>query len=479
MARRVADRYVLAEQIGTGGSARVFAALDERLQRRVAVKLLDAGLADPAGRARFLREGPTSAAVMHRHAVAVFDAGEDDGELFIVMELVEGPSLAQHLATHGPLDATDAIRIATQVLAALAPAHAGGIVHRDVKPGNILLAPSGDAKLTDFGIAKRFDDLDESVTRTGTTIGTPRYLSPEQATGGPLSPATDLYAVGLVLFEMLTGRTPFVGDSPVAVALAQQTQAAPDVRELRPDVPATLAAVINRSLSKSPAERYETVDEMRGALTSSWSPPPGPLPASATPTQVIEQAPLVAARSGHTEVIPTAVVEPEPPTPSPTRRFPWAMVAVVAAVVVLAIVAALRSRDGAAGITGATTVTTLPTVQATNPPSSAPATAAPTTAAPATTGPTVDEIIPGFPRVADLPAFLQQLETDPSLVGSAGDALAESLVRLLDAKAKQQRDQATALTRRLSDWVDAGEIHPAIAQSLVELLAPLAEKPKP
>lgn len=477
MTRRVADRYVLAEQIGSGGSATVYAAVDERLGRRVAVKLLDAGpsaSADPTNRARFLREGPTSAAFMHRHAVAVFDAGEDDGELYIVMELVDGPSLAQHLATHGPLEVADAIRIAVQVLAALAPAHAGGIVHRDVKPGNVLLAPGGDAKLTDFGIAKRFDEL-ESVTRTGTTIGTPRYLAPEQAAGAPLSPATDVYAVGVLLFEMLAGGTPFTGDSPVAVAIAQQSERAPDVREQRPEVPATIAAIIARSLSADPAQRYQTVAEMSAALKSTWSPPPGPLPEFGIPTQVIEHAPSVAARSGHTEVMPAAaIVEPSPPPR--TRRVPWVMV-VVAAVVMLAIVGALRSRDHSAGIAGATSLSTQPTVVATTSPAS---TAAPATVAPTTAGPIVDEIIPGFSRVADLPGFLQQLEADPSLVGSAGDELGDVLGRLLDERSdKKQRDQAAALTRRLSDWVDAGEIHPAIAQSLVDLLAPLAEKSKP
>ncbi|MDP2290490.1 MAG: protein kinase [Actinomycetota bacterium] len=478
MTRRVADRYVLAEQIGSGGSARVYAAVDERLDRRVAVKLLDAGpsdSADPTNRARFLREGPTSAAFMHRHAVAVFDAGEDDGQLYIVMELVDGPSLAQHLATHGPLAVTDAIRIAGQVLAALAPAHAGGIVHRDVKPGNILLTPGGDAKLTDFGIAKRFDELG-SETRAGTTIGTPRYLAPEQATGATLSPATDVYAVGILLFEMLTGRTPFVGDSPVAVAVAQQAHAAPDVRDLRPDVPATIAAIVSRALSKDPADRYASVVEMSTALTSSWSPPPGPLPEFAIPTQVVvTSTPPTPARSGDTEVMSTAGVvarEVEPSAP-PERRVPVAMIAAVL-VLAVAVFAAVRSRDGdPSGIDAATTATSqAPTVVATT----LPPTDAPTT----TAGPPVQELIPGFPQTDDLQTFLRQLENDPALVGRAGAALTESLGRLLaENSTKQQRDQAKALTDQLGEWAATGEVHPAIAQSLVDLLAPLAEKSKP
>ncbi len=479
MTRRVADRYVLAEQIGSGGSARVYAAVDERLDRRVAVKLLDAGQsasADPTSRARFLREGPTSAAFMHRHAVAVFDAGEDDGELYIVMELVDGPTLAQHLAAHGPLAVADAIRIATQVLAALAPAHAGGIVHRDVKPGNILLAPGGDAKLTDFGIAKRFDEL-ESVTRTGTMIGTPRYLAPEQATGAPLSPATDVYAVGVLLFEMLTGRTPFSGDSPVAVAIAQQSEVAPDVRDRRSDVPANIAAIIARSLATDPADRYPTVAEMAAALKSNWSPPPCPPPESEVSTQVIEHPPPVAARSGHTEVMPTAgVVAPkvEQRSARPERRVKVAMIAAALALAVV-VFAVVRSRDGdLSSIDAATTVPSqASTVVGTTTP--------PTAGAPATTAaPTVPEIIPGFPRTDDLQTFLRQLENDPALVGSAGGTLTESLGRLLDENStKQQRDQAKRLTDQLAEWAATGEIHPAIAQSLVDLLAPLAEKSKP
>ena len=219
MSRRLADRYVLGDEIGVGGMARVHVALDERLGRRVAVKLQDARLvatADPAGRERFLREGRTTAGFSHRHAVMVFDAGEDLGDLYIVMEFVDGPSLAQHLARNGPLPIDEAVRISRQVLSALAAAHEAGMVHRDVKPANILIGADGDAKLADFGIAKRFDDLGASVTSTGTMIGTPRYMAPEQALGHAATPASDVYSMGVVMFEMLTGRLPFETDSTVA-----------------------------------------------------------------------------------------------------------------------------------------------------------------------------------------------------------------------------------------------------------------------
>jgi serine/threonine-protein kinase len=171
----LAGRYVLGDRLGVGGSSRVHVALDTRLGRKVAVKLLNAdivGVADPAGRDRFLREGKTTAAFSHRHAVTAFDAGEDSGDLFIVMELVDGPSLAQRLAQFGPLSISEAVRIGSEVLSALAAAHAAGIVHRDVKPGNILIGADGETKLADFGIAKRFDKLEASVTSTGMVVGT-------------------------------------------------------------------------------------------------------------------------------------------------------------------------------------------------------------------------------------------------------------------------------------------------------------------
>ena len=465
MTRLVGGRYELAEQIGEGGSARVYAAVDSRLGRRVAVKLLNAGLvesADPAGRERFLREGPTSAAFLHRHAVAAFDAGEDDGELYIVMELVDGPSLAQHLSANGALEVGDAVRIATQVLGALAAAHAVGIVHRDVKPANILLAPDGDAKLADFGIAKRFDELDDSVTRTGTTIGTPRYLTPEQANGAPLSPATDVYAMGIVLFEMLTGRTPFPDTSPMAVAFAQQTRPAPDAREFRTEVPASLAAAVARALEKDPADRFVGAAEMAAALSPMWPAPPGSLSESAAQTQVISDATAVLVVP---VVDPSAAPEPrsEPPAERRSRFVPLAFLTLVA---FLSIVLAVQL-DGddpslQIGDVVASPATTLVADEPT-------ATPAPTTAAPV-----VDEIIPGFPRTDDLTVFLQQLQANPALVGPAGPELTDSLEKLLKEKSdRKQRDRAAELSGRIEEWVDDGQLDPTIAQALLDLLAPL------
>ena len=270
MSRLLADRYRVAERIGTGGSAVVHAGIDEHLGRPVAIKMLDgraAADADPAGRGRFLREARTAASFVHPNAVTTFDAGEDDDTLFMVMELVEGPTLAAHLAGGtGPLPVVDALAIADQVLAALAAAHEQGIVHRDVKPANILVTADGCAKLADFGIARRFDDLDAALTGTGLVLGTPRYLTPEQVQGKPTGPATDVYAAGLLLFEMLSGEVPLVGDTPAATAVIRQTQSVPDLRELRPEVPKAVVRVVERALARHADSRFADAGAFRSEL---------------------------------------------------------------------------------------------------------------------------------------------------------------------------------------------------------------------
>ncbi|MEQ1874965.1 MAG: serine/threonine-protein kinase, partial [Ilumatobacteraceae bacterium] len=420
----MANRYLLGKQLGAGGTSRVHAALDERLGRQVAIKLLDEKLvasADPAGRDRFLREGPTSASFSHRNAVTVFDAGEDEGDLYIVMELVDGRSLAEHMVNTGPLAIEEAVDIATQVLAALAAAHAVGIVHRDVKPANVLLGTDGAVKLADFGIAKRFDDLDESVTTTGTVIGTPRYLAPEQAVGATVTAATDVYAMGILLFEMLTGRAPFTGDSLVAIATVQQSQPAPDVRSLRPEVSAVLAATIARALATKPADRFPTASEMSAALVD------------ADATQVMGTVePVVAAPlSGGTQVMtqpmavePLRVVASVPVLPAskqPTSKRAPAMVALVAVLIgVVAVIALLAGRDDGGGL--AATPTEAPA--ATEPALSSPITLdEPLVTEPTAVSTTVEEIIPGFAATDDIEVFLEQLEDDPELVGAKGPDL--------------------------------------------------------
>ncbi|HEY3485884.1 MAG TPA: serine/threonine-protein kinase, partial [Ilumatobacteraceae bacterium] len=212
-ARVLAGRYALDELVAVGGSAEVHRGTDLVLERPVAVKVLDVArveTADPSARRRFAREARTSARFTHPNAISVYDAGEDGDSLFLVLEYVDGQSLAHRLASGGPLPVHEAVHVAAQVLAALDAAHAVGIVHRDVKPANILVRPDGVAKLADFGIAQRFDDLSDVLTAAGTVVGTPRYLAPEQARGDAVTPATDLYAVGIVMYEMLAGQLPSI-----------------------------------------------------------------------------------------------------------------------------------------------------------------------------------------------------------------------------------------------------------------------------
>ena len=220
----LADRYDLGRRLGQGGMAEVYDALDRVLDRPVAVKVLRSGLADQA-QERFLREARAAASLAHPNIVAVYDTGRQGEMAYLVMERVDGPDLARVLRD-GPVPLRQATRVAEDVLGALAAAHARGIVHRDVKPGNILLARDGTAKLTDFGIAKR-SLADTQLTATGQVFGTPSYLSPEQARGQQAGPASDLYAVGCVLYELIAGHPPFVADEPMAVVHAHLRQSAP------------------------------------------------------------------------------------------------------------------------------------------------------------------------------------------------------------------------------------------------------------
>jgi eukaryotic-like serine/threonine-protein kinase len=451
----LAGRYRLGEQIAVGGSARVVAAIDERLGRRVAVKLVDAAVVDatdPAARQRFVRESRASAGFSHPHAVAVYDAGEDAGLLYLVMELVDGPSVAQ-LVAGGPLPIERAVRIAEQVLAALEAAHASGVVHRDVKPANVLITPSGDAKLADFGIAKRFDDLTESVTRTGFVVGTPRYLAPEQALGRPLTPASDVYAVGVLLYEMLAGVPPYDGATATEAALAHQVAPVPDVTERRPDVPPAIAAAVARALAKDPADRFQTARAMASALRR-----------SPTGTQVMPAVPPRAAD--------------RPTGTGATRTRPdhrWLVVATVGVLVLSAVAAVVIADDDDVLAPGGTS----PSSPATTPASTAPTTVAPTTVAtvPPTTVPPVPEVIPGFPATDDVAQFLAQVEANPSLVGPAGEELAEELAKVLEEGGRKQADRADELLEKLDEWAEEEELAPEIVAALQPLLVPLADQP--
>jgi serine/threonine-protein kinase len=253
------------QPLARGGMGTVWIADDPVLSRRVAVKVLRNDLAaDEATRARFRNEAIAAARVNHPNIVATYDTGDDDGTAYIVMELIDGPTVRRLLDEHGPLPVQDAIRIGIEVAAALEAAHAAGLVHRDVKPPNVLVPPSGPVKVTDFGIAKATGDDD--LTRTGAVMGTARYLAPEQVSGEPADARTDVYALGLLLYEMLCGAPPFGGETDVATAMARLTTTAPPVRVQRPDVPHALDDLVHRCLARDRARRYPSAGEVREAL---------------------------------------------------------------------------------------------------------------------------------------------------------------------------------------------------------------------
>ncbi len=280
--------------------ADVFLARDVLLDRPVAVKVLFPQFAaEPTFVARFRREAQAAANLNHPSIVAVYDWGEHDNTYFIVMEYVEGRSLADVLRTEGPLHPDRAAEICTDAAAALGFAHRNGTVHRDVKPGNILITPDGQVKVTDFGIARAFGGGDE-LTQTGSVMGTATYFSPEQAQGKDVDPRSDLYSLGIVLFEMVTGRPPFVGDSPVAIAYKHVQEAPPRPTSLNPAIPKPLESVIARLLAKNPTQRYPSAEEVRTdlrrfrqgePLMSSGASAAAPAAAAAAPA-VVAPAPM-------------------------------------------------------------------------------------------------------------------------------------------------------------------------------------------
>src|SRR5947208_595136 len=242
--------------------ATVHRGTDRVLHRTVAVKVLaDPYASDETFVERFRREARSAAGLNHPGIVSVFDSGSDDGSHYIVMEHVQGRTVAEELAASGPLPPARAAEIAERAAAALEFAHENGIVHRDVKPANIMLGPNGDVKVMDFGIARAASG--DAITTGAPVLGTAKYLSPEQAEGKPADARTDVYALGVTLFEMLTGTQPFDGDSPVAIAYKHVQEEPAPPSELNPAIPAPLDEIVLRALQKDPANRYRSAEDMR------------------------------------------------------------------------------------------------------------------------------------------------------------------------------------------------------------------------
>ena len=262
----IAERYELEELVGHGGMSSVYKAHDSLLERYVALKILHEQYSeDEEFVERFKREARSVAQLQHPNIVTVIDRGEQDGRQYIVFEYIDGENLKELVVRKGRLEVREALEIALEIAHGLAFAHEHGLVHRDVKPQNVLLNGDGRAKVTDFGIA-RSRDVEHSVTQTGTVLGTSNYIAPEQASGQPVDAQTDVYSLGVVLYEILTGELPFPGDNFVAVAMKHVHEPPPNTLDKRGDVPLRVAGAVDRALEKVPDHRFPTMDAFAAEL---------------------------------------------------------------------------------------------------------------------------------------------------------------------------------------------------------------------
>src|SRR3954471_13127506 len=257
-------RYKIVRKLGAGGMADVYLAEDQELGRRVAIKILnDRHAVDDSFIERFRREAKNAAGLSHPNIVSIYDRGEAEGTYYIAMEYLDGRSLKELIVSRGSAPIKTAIEYTRQILSAVGFAHRHGIVHRDIKPHNVLVGPEGRLKVTDFGIARSGAS---QMTEVGSIIGTAQYLSPEQARGAPVDQTSDLYSVGVVLYELLTGQVPFTGDTPLEIAMKHLSEIPRPPSELRPEVPHDLDMVVVRALAKDPSERYQSAEEMDADL---------------------------------------------------------------------------------------------------------------------------------------------------------------------------------------------------------------------
>src|SRR6476660_6326138 len=310
-------RYRLEARIGAGGMSTVYRALDETLQRQVAIKLMNREVTSDSDQLeRFRREARAVAQLSHPHIVGVIDAGEDENRPYIVFEYVEGETLKDRIRRLGRLPVDESLAYAIEIARALGSAHAHDIVHRDVKPQNVLIDAEGSAKVTDFGIARSLQD--EGLTADGRVLGTTDYVSPEQALGHDVDGRSDIYSLGVVLFEMLTGAVPFHGENQISVAMKHVREDLPDIQAIRPEVSATTAAVLDRMTDKDLAHRYADVPSLIADLEDALA--------------------LEAARQGTSTGEATAVIRTLPARAR--RRLPFRMRHSIPLLAIIAVLAA-------------------------------------------------------------------------------------------------------------------------------------------
>jgi eukaryotic-like serine/threonine-protein kinase len=333
------DRYEVGRLLGAGGMAEVFEGRDRLLARRVAIKVLQAQFArDPSFLIRFKREAQAAASLSHPNIVGVYDTGSEDGTHFIVMEYVDGRTLKDVIRAEGPLYPERAAEICEDVCSALAAAHARGLIHRDIKPGNVMLTPDGKVKVMDFGIARA--TTSETITQTAAVVGTAQYISPEQAQGQTVDFRSDLYSVGCCLYEMLTGTVPFTGATPVAIAYRHVREDPTPPRMLNPDVPPPLEAIVLKAMAKLPDNRYQTAAELHDDLERFRSGRPvmaTPLLDPAATTQALPRNASDAeptAMLGGTTVADRATRYAEPVEEERRTSVGWIVVSVLALVLV-------------------------------------------------------------------------------------------------------------------------------------------------
>jgi eukaryotic-like serine/threonine-protein kinase len=312
----LSGRYKLEAKLGSGGMSTVYLANDGTLDRAVAVKVMHREMSEqPDQLERFRQEARAVAKISHPNVVAVIDAGEDSGHPYIVFEYVEGETLKQRIARLGALDTQEAMAYAIEIARGLTVAHARNMVHRDIKPQNVLIDAEGRAKLTDFGISRQLEQ--DGMTATGRVLGTTDYVAPEQAMGHPVDIRSDIYSLGVVLYEMLVGQVPFHADSQVGVAMKHVNEELPDVQQRRPELSAAAALVVERATAKDPAERYQEVGEMIDDLSTALE--------------------VEAARAGSTTGEATSVLDAVPP---PQRKLSdragWSRAGIALLVLVIA-----------------------------------------------------------------------------------------------------------------------------------------------